>query len=796
MTQKQVFLKAITLHEEGKLKDAEYLYRDLLQDDPNNPEVNHNLGVLLYKLKRFDEAKTFFKITIQYKPDYITAHFNLGSIWQKLHKLDEAELSFKKTIELKPDYFQAYNNLAAIQIEQGRLDKAHQNLKKTIELNPNFVQAHNNLGVVLQKLGKFDEAEISYKKTIELNPNLTDVYNNLGSTYNKLGRFYEAETSFKKGILMKPDLAESHYNLGITLYELNRFNDAEKSYKKAITLKPNYADAHNNLGIILQKLCRFDEAEISFKKAIEIKPDYSGAFNNLGNLQNVSGKLDEAEISYKKAIELKPDYAQAYFNLGGLQRFMQKSEESVENYERVISLNPDINYLLGTLVHSKMHLCKWNDLPHELPELIKKINNGKKTSNPWIILSLIDDLSVIKKCAEIYSNDKYSKPSIFHKTLPYHGHKKIRIGYFSPDFNMNPVGNLTAELYEIHDRTNFEIHAFSFGFDTEDDEVKNRIKLGVDHFHEVGKMTNNDVVKLARSLEIDIAIDLAGFTSHHRTEIFAMSAAPIQVSYLGYCGTMGSDFINYIIADRIVVPENQKQHYSENIVYLPNSYIPNNSKVKISKKNFKRADFGLPTEGFIFCCFNNQYKINPITFSKWMKILSKVDGSVLWLSSAQSTAITNLKKEAKKKGIDKNRLIFSTHLHLKEDHLSRIKLADLFLDTLPFNAHATAIDALRVGLPVLTCTGNAFAGRVASSLLNAVNLPEMITTTEEQYVSLAIDLAKNPKKLKTIKDKLVNNLPTAPLFNAQLFASHLEEAYQIMYDRNQKGLNLDDIEID
>ena len=275
-----------------------------------------------------------------------------------------------------------------------------------------------------------------------------------------------------------------------------------------------------------------------------------------------------------------------------------------------------------------------------------------------------------------------------------------------------------------------------------------------------------------------------------------MSVAPIQVSYLGYNGTMGSSYMNYVIVDRIVVPVDQKQYYSEKIVYLPNSYMPNDSKIKMSEKVFIREDFGLPKDGFVFCCFNNLYKISPSTFARWMRILSKVDGSVLWLSSGNNTAMNNLKKEAKKNGIDENRLIFAERVPLMEDHLSRIKLADLFLDTLPFNAHATASDALRMGLPVLTCKGKAFAGRVAASLLNAVELPEMITTTQEEYEFLAIEFATNPKKLETIKDKLKNNLTTSPLFNTSLYAQHLEAAYLIMYERYQNKINTDDIEID
>ena len=599
--------------------------------------------------------------------------------------------------------------------------------------------------------GRYDDAErLSLLITQEF-PEHQFAWSVLGAVLKQNGKISEALIACQKSVLLNPLDSEAYYNLGVMLLELGRLNEAEASYKEAIALKPDLAEAHNNLGVVLQKL----------------------------------GRFNEAESSYRKTIELKPDYADAYFNLGTQQLFRKKTEEAVTNYQRAISLNPDRDYLLGTLIHTKMQQCMWDDLARELDELIKKINNGHMVSQPFCMLSFIDDPSIHRKCCEIYSNNKYPKSHTFLKLPPYQGHKKIKIGYFSPEFRDHPVGNLTAELYENHDREKFEIHAFSFGIQV-DDVVKNRIRVGVDYFHDVKAMSDKDVVKLVRSLEIDIAIDLAGFTGNQRSSIFSMSAAPIQVSYLGYNGTLCLDFIDYVIVDRIVVPENQKKNYSEKIIYLPNSYMPNDSKIRISKKVFNRKDVGLPTDGFIFCCFNNFYKINPITFTRWMKILSKVEGSVLWLSHAGSTVINNLKKEAKKNGIHEDRLIFSTFITLREDHLSRIQLADLFLDTLPFNAHATTLDALNVGLPVLTCTGNAFAGRVATSLLMAVNLPEMITTTEEEYILLAIDLAENPEKLKTIKDKLINNLPTAPLFNNKLFTSHLEAAYKIMHEKNQK----------
>jgi len=320
-----------------------------------------------------------------------------------------------------------------------------------------------------------------------------------------------------------------------------------------------------------------------------------------------------------------------------------------------------------------------------------------------------------------------------------------------------------------------------------------RIKAGVDHFHDVHSMSHKDIVMLSRSLEIDIAVDLAGFTNNNRMAIFAMTVAPIQVNYLGYSGTMGAEYIDYIIADLTIIPEDKKKYYSENIVYMPNCFMVSDTKSKISKKVFTREDSGLPNEGFVFCCFNNHYKITPKVFTSWMRILTKIDGSVLWLSEANITIINNLKKQAERSGIDTNRLIFAPRLKFKEDHFNRIKLADLFIDTLPYNAHTTCSDALRMGVPVLTCIGKSFASRVAASLLNAVNLPELVATSREQYESIAIKLASDPEKLKLIKEKLASNLSTTPLYDSPLFTKNLESAYKTMYDSYQKGLKPDHI---
>ena len=436
-----------------------------------------------------------------------------------------------------------------------------------------------------------------------------------------------------------------------------------------------------------------------------------------------------------------------------------------------------------------MYICIWKNFEHLISEITRGIEDDKKSSIPFAMLTFIDSPEVHKKTSEIYAKEKYPPNNILSKISPYLEHKKIRIGYFSPDFRSHPVSFLTAELYEMHDRNKFEIHAFSYS--NTKDEVTARIVAGVDYFHDVSKMFDNDVVLLSRKLEIDIAVDLGGYTQNGRTEIFAMRAAPVQMSYIGYLGTMAANYFDYLIADPIIIPEENKKYYSEKIIYLP-SYQVNDSKKVLPTNAVTRQEFGLPEKGFVFCCFNNTYKITPDTLDSWVRIFKRVDDSVLFVYVENESAENNLRKEVILRGLEANRLILGKRLDVQE-YLARYRAADLFLDTLPYNAGTTASDALRMGLPVLTCMGKSFASRMAASLLTNLNLPELVTASREDYENLAVELATNSEKLRIIKDKLLVNLTTAPLYNTKLFTKNIESAYNSVFERYKNGLNPDHI---
>jgi len=497
-------------------------------------------------------------------------------------------------------------------------------------------------------------------------------------------------------------------------------------------------------------------------------------------------------LSYKRAIELKPDYLEAYLGYGTMLHDLKRFDEALINYECFNALEPDRIILLEKIIATKMMACDWSGYQ----ECLNKIANNKESALiVFNLLALIDDPKFHKAAAETYITSCFPLSKLLPATFSYSSHKKIRVGYFSSDFQEHPVSYLTAEMYELHNREQFEVVAFSYGKSNKT-EIRKRLENAFDIFIDVRNKSDQEVATLAREMEIDIAIDLSGFTRGSRTDIFAMRAAPIQVNYLGYAGTMAAEYIDYIIGDSTVIPNEAQPFYSEKVVYLPGTFMVSDSTLKPSKEIFSRKDFNLPNEGFVFSCFNASYKITPATFLGWMRVLKTVDGSVLWLSHMNETAIKNLKEEAKKAGVSSERIIFASRMPSLADHLNRIRLADLFLDTFPYNAHTTSNDALRVGLPVLTLMGESFASRVAASLLNSVGMPELITNSQEDYEALAIELALNPEKLRKLRNKLLENLPDSYLTDTKRFAENLESAYQVMYQRCQDSLQPDHIYIE
>ena len=491
-------------------------------------------------------------------------------------------------------------------------------------------------------------------------------------------------------------------------------------------------------------------------------------------------------LSLDKAIQICPNYAEAFHNSGIIFQKLKNIIESLKNFERALELKADYDYLLGNVLHNQALLCDWRNYFEKKSRIENRVSDRMKVIPPFPFVSISNKSFLQLKSSQLYIETKHPSVSVLGEIQKRVVKDRIRIGYYSADFHNHATAYLMAEFFELHDKNKFELYAFSFGPDQQD-EMRGRLVKAFDRFIDVRQQSDQTVAKLSRELEIDIAVDLKGFTSDSRTGIFAYRAAPIQVNYLGYPGTMGASYIDYIIADKVLIPQDFQPYYSEKVVYLPNSYQVNDRKRVISEKQYTRQELGLPEDSFVFCCFNNNYKITPDMFDSWMRILHVVEKSVLWLIEDNKSVVTNLRQEAEKRGVAPERLVFAQRMPLAE-HLSRHSHADLFIDTLPCNAHTTASDALWAGLPVLTLIGESFAGRVAASLLSAMNLQELITHTPEEYEALAIELAKHPEKLMMIRERLVKNRLTSTLFDTVLYTRHMEQAYIKIMERYWENL--------
>jgi predicted O-linked N-acetylglucosamine transferase (SPINDLY family) len=551
-------------------------------------------------------------------------------------------------------------------------------------------------------------------------------------------------------------------------------------------MQPDYAEAHYNRGNVLQELQRFEDALAAYDCALNINPEYVEALGNRGLALHCLKRFDDALTTYDRALAIQPDNLDILEQRGIVLQLLNRFDDALRNYEHTLALNPDREFIFGTWLALKMKQCDWRDFADNLHTLTEKITAGNKVATPFFIHSMSASTAVQQQAAQLYAQAKHPRALLL-PPLVKHAHTKIKIAYFSADFRNHPVTYLITELLERHDRTRFEVLAFSFNTAIDKSPARLRLEAACDHFIDVSQQSDEQVVQLARQLEIDIAIDLNGFTDGCRTNIFALRSAPIQVVYLGYLGTMGTNYMDYILADSTLIPAKQQARYNEKIAYLPHSFQVNDSKLPIANRTFTRAECGLPAHGFVFCCFNNNYKITPTVFDSWMYILQHVDGSVLWLLEDNDAVISNLRREATVRGINAERIVFAKRLPMPE-YLARHRVADLFLDTQPYNAGATASGALWSGLPVLTCLGSTFAGRMAASLLNALSLPELITANLADYETLAVQLATHPEQLAVIKQTLADNRMTQPLFDTTLFTHHIESAFQAMFTRYQADL--------
>lgn len=613
--------------------------------------------------------------------------------------------------------------------------------------------------------------------------------------YFQNGNYSYAEVVLKSIILKDVTNTNANELLAYIYESQGKFELALQSYKIASAGTHVSLDILYGYGSLLLSIGEYQKAKLIFYKALDKFGDCFEVLHDLAVTLSFLGDLKNALINYEKALKFRDNSYELFFNIGRTLDELQQFDKAVYYYQKALNVNPNVDWTYGSLFHVKMKMADWTNFSNAVKVVSEKINSGERVMHPFVLLSLNDDARLHKKCSEIYIKSKYASDPVLGPISKVAGKEKIRLGYFSPDFRAHPVSFLTAELFEIHDRSKFEVIAFSLRSSPPDDEMNSRLRGGFDLFIDVGDLSDMDIAKLAREQEIDIAIDLTGPTEHSRTGIFSYRAAPLQVNWLGYPGTIGADFMDYIVADEIIIPESHQEFYTEKIIRLPHTYMVDDSKRIASTRVFTREECGLPENTFVFCCFNNDYKFNPGILDSWARILLKVDNSILWIPEGNKYFKVNVLSEFKRRGIDSTRIVFSRKEELMSDYLAKYSLADLFLDTFPYNAHTTALDALKVCVPVLTLMGQSFASRVASSLLIAIGMPELIANTQDDYESLAVILGKNSERMRIIKAKLISNRLISPLFNTHLFAKHLELAYLEIYGRYSAGLGADNLNL-
>jgi predicted O-linked N-acetylglucosamine transferase (SPINDLY family) len=672
----------------------------------------------------------------------------------RLHRqgaLAEAAERYALVLRNDPANADVLYALGQIACHQGRFADGVDFSRRALAADPQRARAHNLLGMALVRLGQPQEALASFDAAIACTPELADAHGNRGDVLAELGRPAEAVESYDRALRIYPDSMENWCNRGAALLDLGRHVDALACYDRAIALKPDFAEAHFNRGSALNRLARYEEAL----------------------------------LAYERALTLRPDLVEALFDRGGILVRFERHGEAIACYERVLAIAPHYPEAAEELANCHLLTCDWNKTARFARDLSGRIADGRSVISPFMLLGFPATAAELLTCTERFVAHKLQKlPKVPRPRTAGHG-GKIRLAYLSADFRHHATAYLVAGLFELHDRDRFDVIGMSFGPDDRS-EVRARLVRGFDRFVDVSSASDREAVKLLHELDVDIVVDLKGHTAGARLAILAARPAPLQVSYLGYPGTMGVDFIDYVIADRIVLPLVQQPFYPEKIVHLPDSYQINDSKRQIASRIPARRELGLPEQAFVFCCFNNNWKINAAMFDIWMRLLRAVDGSVLWLFRSNDLATANLRVEAKARGVDPARLVFAPFLDLP-DHLARLKRAELFLDTLPCNAHTTASDALWAGLPVLTCIGGTFAGRVAASLLNGAGLPELVTSSLDEYEALALKLARDPPLLQSIQRKLEQNRQSCPLFDTDRFRRHIEAAYATMWEMHRRG---------
>jgi protein O-GlcNAc transferase len=810
---------AIVALQQGRLDEALRRVEAALRVDPGAESALMNKGTILVALGRYDAALAVYGDVLAVDPASADAHFNIGNALVAAGRPAEAAESFARAVALRPNDPEVLRRHAGALAQAGRLDDAIESLDRAIGLEPAALNLHHERAGILMQLGRYREAVAAYHGVLALHAGDTVAMNNRGLALIELGRPDEALASFDGAIAIKPHDLDLWYNRGNALSKLDRIDAALESYDRVLAVNPEHARALVNRANLLHMSGRADEAVDCYRRALDVVPDDAAAHTNMGNALRELRRLDEALAAHERALAIEPSLVEALVNRGIALKELDRVEEAVASYERALAIEggnaealynkglalaildrheqahacheaalrskPDHRHALGALADAALQTCHWEAMESLRGEIEGGIRDGRAIITPFTLLGYSDSPDLQLQCSRQYIADRFrhAPPPLWQGTMK--PRQKLRIAYLSADFQQHATSFLLAELLELHDRHRFEVIGVSWG---KNDGSATRTRLGkaVDRFLDVGALGDLDVARRLRGEEVAIAIDLKGLTGNNRLGIFAHRPAPVQVGYLGYPATVGSTFLDYVLADPVVLRFDQQEHWTERIVHLPHCYQANDRQRPHPSPTETRAALGLPDTGFVFCCLSNNWKITAPVFDIWMRLLRDTPGSVLWLLDDNAGAKRNLAREAQARGVDAQRLVFAARA-MPETHLARHRFADLFLDTLPCNAHTTASDALWMGVPVLTCLGQAFAGRVAGSLLHAVGLPELVTHSLEDYEAMARRLVAEPATLQGLETRLEAGRLTAPLFDSARLCRHIEAAYLEMWETHRRG---------
>ncbi|HXX52679.1 MAG TPA: tetratricopeptide repeat protein [Xanthobacteraceae bacterium] len=696
-----------------------------------------------------------------------------------------AEQAFRGVLQLQPRHVGALNLFAVLLISLGRFEEAERYARLALDEDATSDVTLYNYGLILKALKRPAEALERFNQALKINPSIASTWNNRGTVFNDLRRYDDAVGDFDRAIQLDPQYAEAYFNKGKSFTLLKRLDDASSAFERALALRPNLAEAWLGRGNVFCKRKQYTDAFAAYDRALSLKAELAEGWLGRGNAFQEVRRYQEALAAFERAATLKPDLIEAWIGSGEMLARLKRHEEAARAYARVLEIDPQRPFMKGNLLHQKMSACAWNGVGDLIAEIDRDVSSGKLSAEPFGWQGVAKSPRNLQRCAELFNAEKYPARAGQGPRRSLSDRGKIRIGYASGEFRDQATSHLIVGVLERHDKSRFEIVGFDNGWNDGSD-IRRRIEAAVPEIIDVTRLTDEAAAAAIRDRRIDILVNLNGYFGEGRTGVFAQRPAPIQVNYLGFPGTLGAPYIDYIVADRCVIPPGDEAFYEEKVVYLPDCYQANDDRKTIAARTFSRAECGLPQHGFVFCCFNNSYKITPEVFDCWMGILKVVPGSVLWLIEDSAGAVSNLRREALARAVDPDRLVFAGRMRLA-DHLARHRLADLFLDTLPYNAHTTASDALWAGLPVLTQMGGTFPGRVAASLLQAIGLAELIAPTQDAYRELAIALASDPQRLAAIKDTLARNRLAKPLFDTQRLTRHVEAAYTTMWDIYQRG---------